>query len=76
MMPDPKHLEDCDGNGSVPCWECMGDGSYHDCGEDTCCCEFPEMDGRADCANCGGSGVIRCPACLAEEVLSEGDPLP
>lgn len=24
------------------CWKCMGDGGWHDCGEDCCCCADPE----------------------------------
>ena len=38
------------------CWNCGGDGfSYHDCGEDTCCCLEPEDNVTCDvCMGMGG----------------------
>lgn len=54
-----EHLEDCDGNGSVPCWSCGGVGGFHDCGEDCCMC----LDADDVTDDCGGSGFIVCPAC-------------
>ncbi len=37
------------------CWECGGEGySGHDCGEDTCCCLYPDDD--VICPTCGGAG--------------------
>lgn len=32
----------------------MGDGGWHDCGEDTCCCLEPELD--TPCDECLGEG--------------------
>lgn len=26
------------------CPDCLGEGFYHDCGEDTCCCAYPDED--------------------------------
>lgn len=41
------------------CPTCHGDGGYHDCGDDTCCCA---ADGDNDpdwvtCEDCSGSGL-------------------
>lgn len=37
------------------CWNCAGDGcSYHDCGEDACCCADPEPN--IMCHVCDGNG--------------------
>ena len=37
------------------CEECNGEGySYHDCGEDTCCCLDPEPN--VECDSCDGEG--------------------
>ena len=44
------------------CWSCHGEGGFHDCGEDTCCCADPEdveSDDWCWCDECGGSGYIR-----------------
>lgn len=36
--------------------------SHHDCGEDCCCCEYPENNRKCD--ECGGEGVHRwCSNC-------------
>jgi hypothetical protein len=40
----------------VECWHCFGDGGYHDCGDDCCCCLHPELDLNVDCPECGGEG--------------------
>jgi hypothetical protein len=37
------------------CGDCSGDGVIgHDCGEDTCCCRFPDEDVK--CPTCDGKG--------------------
>jgi hypothetical protein len=36
------------------CWQCMGDGGWHDCGEDCCCCLEPELN--VVCDECDGEG--------------------
>lgn len=37
------------------CWDCGGEMfSYHDCGEDTCCCLYPEDN--VPCDTCDGEG--------------------
>ena len=44
------------------CQRCGGDGGFHDCGEDTCCCD-PASSGDLEdpdwvvCPSCGGTGV-------------------
>ena len=74
-MPGPKTLLDeydaahCPFCGTYmqleACWECLGAGGFHDCGEDTCCCLDP--DERHDlCETCGGTGEYAvCPAANA-----------
>jgi hypothetical protein len=39
----------------VSCWKCMGDGGWHDCGEDTCCCDPVDLDVTV-CEVCDGEG--------------------
>jgi hypothetical protein len=39
----------------IDCWNCGGEGfSDHDCGEDCCCCAFPEDN--VVCDICEGEG--------------------
>lgn len=46
----------------VDCWQCFGDGWFHDCGEDCCCCLDPEDDLNEPCPECQGRGGYReCP---------------
>jgi hypothetical protein len=42
------------------CPECDGEGGYHDCGEDTCCCADTgeDDDGWEVCDGCDGSGHV------------------
>lgn len=58
-----NHLDDCDGNGTVQCVECQGEGGWHDCGEDCCCCSDPE-EHTHQCPECRGAGIIACPGCI------------
>ena len=74
----PSHPAWCDGNGRTECWDCGGQGGFHDCGEDCCACVNPE-EVTEDCVTCGGHGFIRCPACreaahAAEPSLEEVSP--
>lgn len=60
---DGEHCEVC---GSLldfeSCWECAGEGGYHDCGDDTCPCLHPEDDYWWDCETCDGEGgYLVCP---------------
>lgn len=43
------------------CWSCLGDGGFHNCGEDTCACLDPdELD--EVCEECDGEGeYLACP---------------
>jgi hypothetical protein len=40
----------------ITCWDCGGEGGYHDCGEDCCSCLDPEND--MECETCGGTGEL------------------
>lgn len=48
-----EHPVDCEG-GWIACWSCGGEGDYHDCGEDSCCCMWPEDN--VTCDQCEGKG--------------------
>ncbi len=37
------------------CLVCGGTGGFHDCGEDSCCCEDPD-EITVTCRACNGSG--------------------
>lgn len=46
------------------CQHCGGEGGFHDCGEDTCCCDGAIIGGPEDhdwwaCAYCGATGYER-----------------
>ena len=45
------------------CWDCGGEGvTHHDCGEDTCCCLYPEPN--VECEICEGTGrLFKCFRC-------------
>ena len=44
------------------CWHCLGDGGFHNCGEDTCVCLDPEELNEI-CDECDGEGAyLVCPA--------------
>lgn len=56
----PEHIDDLDDD-DLTCPSCGGEGGYHDCGEDVCCCADPGGDEDEDwfvCEACGGSGVL------------------
>ena len=39
----------------IVCWQCGGDGGYHNCGESSCCClDSEEITMRCDI--CRGQG--------------------
>lgn len=38
------------------CWQCGGDGGFHDCGEDSCCCRNPDINRLCDI--CDGHGLV------------------
>lgn len=40
------------------CHACLGEGYVHACGEDTCCCRYPERDFLYPCEECGGKGTL------------------
>lgn len=45
-----------DADGEDICQRCNGDGGFHDCGEDTCCCDLssPHDPDWWPCPDCGG----------------------
>lgn len=46
---------DCCSLDYVECENCGGEGlTSHDCGEDTCCCAYPEDN--VECDYCNGAG--------------------
>lgn len=49
-------MQNEDGKWWHECWNCSGEGaSSHDCGEDVCCCLYPEDNVRCDvCLGKGG----------------------
>lgn len=47
----------------VDCWQCGGEGGFHDCGEDTCAC-LDKDEVNSHCDVClGGRGYRVCPSC-------------
>lgn len=49
---------DCLEDALEACFACGGEGEYHDCGEDTCCCADPETQDMYPCEECGGTGRL------------------
>jgi hypothetical protein len=49
--------DDFDDDGTT-CWACHGEGGYHDCGEDCCCC-LDKDEITETCEECGGTGFCR-----------------
>jgi len=57
----------------VDCPECGGDGmTGHDCGEDCCCCLYPEDN--VTCDVCKGDGTFA--RCLSSREWCEAHPMP
>lgn len=55
------------------CWNCGGEGTDgHDCGEDACCCVYPEEN--VPCEHCGGTGGWR--TCMSAEDWCKKNPAP
>jgi hypothetical protein len=55
------------------CWNCDEDGySAHDCGEDCCCCLYPENN--VVCDGCNGTGGSW--HCVSGPEWCEANPLP
>lgn len=54
---------DCgEGKERVDCYNCDNGFSYHDCGDDVCCCFLPEDN--VNCDICLGEGeYLVCPTC-------------
>ena len=43
------------------CPRCLGDGGWHDCGEDCCPCANPDDAYWVECDECHGEGRIFSP---------------
>jgi hypothetical protein len=57
-----------------PCWHCLGEGGFHDCGEDCCPCAEPDLN--EDCDECDGVGsYLVCPN-ATRHPPKEADPCP
>jgi hypothetical protein len=68
LSPEDQVCEKCQNEKSWrDCWNCGGDGfSDHDCGDDSCCCLFPEDN--VECDICSGEGGFRvCDLCYPED---------
>jgi hypothetical protein len=68
-MPDNDDFERCPKCGSTEvhrqeCWNCGGEGGFHDCGEDCCCC-LDKEEITVDCNICKGNGsYLICEKCI------------
>lgn len=58
MRPDYMHVYWDDDAEEEVCFACHGEGFYHDCGDDTCCCLNPDEDFVFTCDECGGKGSL------------------
>jgi hypothetical protein len=56
----PEHLHECDGNGSVLCWQCGGEGVVGVSEDD---CDGWEDEPLIACDECEGRGFFVCPGC-------------
>ena len=66
-VPAPKGCEKCGWELSWrECWNCEEGFSYHDCGEDCCCCLNPENNVRCDICY-GKGGWMMCDMCHPPE---------
>ena len=66
-----EKTEYCDRCGNekryVDCYNCGGECfSYHDCGEDTCCCVNPVDNMTCDICE-GDGGWMQCTLCFPED---------
>lgn len=58
---------------SLECWNCGGEGyTHHDCGEDCCCCRYPENNVPCDVCH-GQGGRLRC---ISSPEWCEANPMP
>lgn len=55
-----------------PCEFCEDGFDGHDCGDDCCCCLYPEDNVR--CEHCDGTGVWH--QCLSSPEFCQANPLP
>lgn len=66
LVPVEEDDHDCTVCGAmmewVSCWHCLGEGGFHNCGDDCCPCAEPELDLNETCVECHGEGGYRqCP---------------
>lgn len=61
------HCEKCGNSLSWrDCWNCDEGFSHHDCGEDCCCCLYPEDNVECDICE-GEGGWWQCRLCYTGE---------
>lgn len=52
-------------------WQCHGEGGFHDCGEDCCCC-LDKDEITDECEECGGEGSYWiCHTCIDAKMSEE-----
>jgi hypothetical protein len=61
MADQPETIyDDGDPDDDECCAECDGEGGYHECGEDSCCCLYHDGEDEDDywitCPSCHGTG--------------------
>lgn len=58
---------------TVECQNCGGDGyTHHECGEDVCCCLYPEDNVACDICHGDGGFLV----CVSSETWCQLNPLP
>lgn len=63
MRNDPEvpiDFDDDDWDDDDTCPDCHGEGGFHDCGEDTCCC-LHKSEHTDVCGTCRGRGWVSSP---------------
>ncbi len=54
---NPNGFDDEPDDNYEDCWACHGEGGFHDCGEDCCCC-LDKDEITETCQECGGTGRL------------------
>lgn len=70
-MAYPSYYDEYDDREFTECWECLGEGGWHNCGEDCCCCIDPEGPPWDRCQTCDGTGRVELKAPPAPSVPTD-----